>query len=111
MWMVGATALLLVWRIDFLDPFLALTSPSPGQDLRAAPDLLIDAPLQHALMWYLAWFLVILGCAFTDSSVSNSASAVGMTCEPVIPESLIISKRRVDGLAPNNNKLSAEETP
>jgi hypothetical protein len=68
MWLLVAIVLLLVWRIDFLDPFLVLTSASAGQDLRAAPGLLIDPPFHQALSRYLAWFLIILGSAFTDSS-------------------------------------------
>ena len=39
------------------------------------PDWLIDPPLSQALVRYAAWFLVILGCAFTGSSTLVAGTA------------------------------------
>lgn len=62
-WLSLAVVVLLLWRIGFGDV-------SEQIPLASFPDQLVEppAPVKQVLARYVAWFLVILGCAFIDSS-------------------------------------------
>lgn len=77
-WLLIAFAMLAMWRLGFV----ALATDGNlfgGFPIAVFPDQLIDppAPLHQALARYAAWLLVILGCAFNDSS-TLVAGAVGI---------------------------------
>jgi hypothetical protein len=80
MWLLLAIAVLMVWRVGF---FVFSSDIPPGQSTWMFPDLLIDPPLHQALARYAAWFLVILGSTFTDSSTLG-AGAVGLVMLAVL---------------------------
>ncbi len=67
LWLLVAVAMLMVWRIGFIGHVQDIPS---AQILSAWPSQLIDPPprLDQALARYASWLLVILGCAFIDSS-------------------------------------------
>lgn len=62
-WLLLAIVILVLWRIGFGDA-------AEHIPLASFPHQLVDppAPLLQVLARYAAWFLVILGCAFIDSS-------------------------------------------
>ena len=71
LWLLIAIAVFAVWRVDYI------VGGTGGLDidLRMLPSQLVDAPLNQILMRYVAFFLVMLGSAFTDSSVWGAGAA------------------------------------
>jgi hypothetical protein len=76
-WLLIAIAVLILWRVDYTGSTFTGGTAYLGLNLNLLmlPDQLYDAPLHQVLARYAAFFLVMLGSAFTDSSVWGAGAA------------------------------------
>jgi hypothetical protein len=76
MWVLVTVAMLMIWRVGFIAGSLPeVTAANAVQIHKFFPGVLIDPTPQQFLARYAAWFLVILGSAFTDSSMLGAGLA------------------------------------
>ena len=84
MWVLITVAMLLIWRVGFIAGSLPEVTAADAAQIRAVfPGVLLDPTFQQFLARYTAWFLVILGSAFTDSSTLG-AGLVGFVMLAVL---------------------------